>query len=246
MQELAITLLRVTREPLYRRIFKNIDFVYAQSQLDKERLEILGAKNVEILGNIKLFSNLKIENRYKKEKTTIITAASTHESEEELIFNSWLVTKVGKLVVVPRHPERFKKVYDFLKNATKRNSLTFHSFSEKKDFSSDVILVDAMGELNEIYAISDLVILGGAFKEKIGGHNFVEPATFGCKLITGPHFFNQKAIFPFIKNIEVASSQEEIVELLENFDNLKKTSLVNKPDIELIKWKLSEAILPQT
>ncbi len=229
---------------LYTKIFKNIDYVYAQSELDKQRLEELGAKNVTVLGNIKLFADIKIEHRYTKPEAFITTAASTHEKEEEFIFRAWLEHKRGKLIVVPRHPERFKKVAQLLRNSAKEHNLTFNAFSVRKNFDSDITLVDAMGELNEIYAISDLVILGGSFMPKIGGHNFVEPATFHCKLITGEHFFNQKSIFPFIKNIEVATTQTDLAEKIANSHNLEKTEIVNKPDIEEIKAKVLKASRP--
>lgn len=226
---------------LYKKIFENIDHIYAQSEEDKKRLLSLGGKNIEVLGNIKLFADIKIKNKYKKPLSLITTAASTHEGEEELIFNAWIKTKKGRLIVVPRHPERFPKVKKYLKEQSTLHHLSFNAFSDTKDLSSDITLVDAMGELNEIYAISDLVILGGAFFPKIGGHNFVEPATFACKIITGPHFFNQNAIFPFIENIKVVNTQEELASVLKNVESLKKTSIKNRPDIRTIKEKILRA-----
>ena len=68
-----------------------------------------------------------------------------------------------------------------------------------------LILVDKMGILNDIYAISDVVILGGAF-EKIGGHNPIEPAYFGCKLISGKNIFNQRSLFECINNSQNKNS----------------------------------------
>ena len=73
----------------YKKIFENIDKVFAQSQIDKQRLEELGAKNIEVIGNIKLAQLPKKNQRFKKLDGTTIVAASTHESEEELILNSY-------------------------------------------------------------------------------------------------------------------------------------------------------------
>jgi len=84
-----------------------------------------------------------------------------------------------------------------MKKYADKNNLSISRFSQDKEFTTDMILVDAMGELNNIYAISDIAILGGAFREDVGGHNPLEPAHFGCKIITGKHFFHQKELFKY-------------------------------------------------
>ncbi|MEA1914609.1 MAG: glycosyltransferase N-terminal domain-containing protein, partial [Campylobacterota bacterium] len=59
---------------LYKRIFKNIDQVFAQSEVDKNRLEQLGASNVEVIGNIKLANLPKVTKSLEKQKELLITA----------------------------------------------------------------------------------------------------------------------------------------------------------------------------
>ncbi|WP_309109255.1 lipid IV(A) 3-deoxy-D-manno-octulosonic acid transferase [Arcobacter sp. CECT 8989] len=215
----------------YKRVFANIDKIFAQTKEDKERLLELGAKDVKVIGNIKLAQLPKVSRNFEKPNDTLITAGSTHEKEEELILNSY-DRKYGKLVIVPRHPERFEKVAKLIEEFTQKNSLTFHRFSQKEDFSSDIILVDKLGELNNIYSISDIVILGGAFAN-VGGHNPVEPAYFGCKLISGKRIFNQKSLFECVKNYKLIEDNE-LKEALENAQDLEKSSLVQEGDIQPI------------
>lgn len=222
----------------YKRIFENIDKVFAQTIEDKKRLEELGAKNIEVIGNIKLAQLPKKKIDFDKPNEILITAASTHEREEELILKSYK-KEFGKLVIVPRHPERFDKVNSLINEYLKDKNLTYHRFSMKETFDSDIILVDKMGILNDIYAISDVVILGGAF-EKIGGHNPVEPAYFGCKLISGKNIFNQKSLFECIKNYYLIE-KEELSDYLGRIENLEKPILTkagsNEPIIkEINKW----------
>ncbi|WP_258238793.1 lipid IV(A) 3-deoxy-D-manno-octulosonic acid transferase [Arcobacter sp. CECT 8985] len=215
----------------YKYIFKNIDKVFAQSETDKQRLEYLGAKNIDVIGNIKLAQLPKITKKFEKTKQTLITAGSTHEKEEELILNSY-DRKFGKLVIVPRHPERFEKVNNLIKNYCKEKNLKYHRFSQNESFDSDIILVDKMGELNNIYAISDVVILGGGF-EKIGGHNPVEPAFFGCKIISGKEIFNQKSLFECIDNYYLVQN-DELRNYLEKIDELKIPKLAKAGSVEPI------------
>jgi len=215
----------------YKKVFENIDKVFAQSQIDKKRLEELGAKNIEVIGNIKLATLPKAANKYIKPKEFVITAGSTHENEEELILNSYDKSQ-GKLIIVPRHPERFEKVNQLILEYIKNKEITYHKFSLKNDFSSDIILVDVMGELNNIYEISDAVILGGAF-EKIGGHNPVEPAFFNCRVISGEHYFNQKALFECIENYKIVKNSQ-LKDIMNDIKNIKPASLKGKGTIEPI------------
>ena len=215
----------------YKRIFQNIDKVFAQSEVDKHRLEELGASNVEVIGNIKLAQLPKVNVKLEKPKQVVITAASTHENEEKLVLNAYKKEQ-GKLIIVPRHPERFEKVDLQILEFIKDKDISYHKYSTKNDFDSDIILVDKMGILNDIYAISDVVILGGAF-EKIGGHNPVEPAFFNCKIISGKNIFNQKSLFDCIKNYYLIEN-DELGEYLNNIKNLEKPILTKAGSIEPI------------
>lgn len=222
----------------YKRIFENIDKVFAQSEIDKIRLEELGARNVEVIGNIKLAQLPQKKLDLIKPSCTVITAASTHENEENLILKSYK-KEFGKLIIVPRHPERFNKVDLLINEFIKDKNISYQRYSEKEDFDSDIILIDKMGILNDIYSISDVVVLGGAF-EKIGGHNPVEPAYFGCKLISGKNIFNQKPLFECVRNYYLINN-DEIGNYLEKIDSLEKTILTKAGSMEPIikeinKW----------
>lgn len=216
---------------LYRRIFLNIDKIFAQSELDKQRLESLGARNIEVIGNIKLANLPVVSKEYDKVNEFIITAASTHEGEEELILEAYDKT-LGKLIVVPRHPERFDKVDILLNSYAKKMKLTYNRFSKNESFEADIILVDKMGVLINIMNISDAVILGGAFV-KVGGHNPIEPAFFGCKIISGEHIFNQKSLFECVNDYNIVKN-EELKDVLKNVKNLTNSSLVEIGSIEPI------------
>ncbi|MEA3290643.1 MAG: lipid IV(A) 3-deoxy-D-manno-octulosonic acid transferase [Campylobacterota bacterium] len=216
----------------YKHIFKNIDKVFAQSDIDKQRLEQLGAKDIEVIGNIKLATLPKVTTKYKKPDCIVVTAGSTHDTEEELILKYWEKSK-GKLIIVPRHPERFDTVYSLIEYYFQNSELTYHRYSEQEDFKSDIILVDKMGELVNIYAISDLVILGGGFIQTAGGHNPIEPAYFGCKLLSGKTIFNQKSLFECVDGYYLIE-EDELEGYLNNIDNLRNTSLGQAGSVEPI------------
>jgi 3-deoxy-D-manno-octulosonic-acid transferase len=222
----------------YERVFENVDFIFAQSNKDKERLELLGASNIEVIGNIKLSQNITNKSEFIKPSKKVIVAASTHEKEEELVLSAYLRYHENlntKLFIVPRHPERFDKVWNLLCNVSSNVS----RFSEDKEFSSNIILVDVMGELNSIYKISDIAILGGAFEDNIGGHNPLEPAFYGCKIITGEHFFHQYELFKYVENVQVVKSNvDELTQALRRCDELDGSYVKDSIDLNKFYDKL--------
>lgn len=195
----------------YKKLLDNVEIIYAQSETDKNRFLALGAKNIEVIGNIKLAQKFLKTKEYVKPEVECIVGASTHDSEEESILKAFIEYKKqgdSKLIMVPRHPERFEAVFDLMKSYADKNDLTLSKLSVDSGFKTDMTLVDVMGELNNIYAISDIAILGGAFRDDLGGHNPLEPANFGCKIITGKHFFHQKELFKYVHHVQYVEADE--------------------------------------
>ena len=192
----------------YKRLLAQCDRIFCQSTEDMVRFIALGATNVEVLGNIKLAQKIMVTKKYLKPSCAVIVAASTHEGEEEAIIKAFLTYKEAspdaKLLVVPRHPERFEKVFAIIQKTAPRLSAV--RWSDSQDLQSDITLVNAMGELNNLYAISDIAILGGAFAP-IGGHNPLEPAKFGCKIITGEHIFLQRELFKYVHHVQFVAPE---------------------------------------
>jgi 3-deoxy-D-manno-octulosonic-acid transferase len=229
---------------LYKNIFDNIDHIYAQTISDKERLEVLGAKNIIVNGNIKFASIAKKTKELPKPEGLLVCAASTHDKEEALILSAFRTLKskqpTAKIVVVPRHPERFEVVDRMMKSMAQINGYKYHKWSDKENFDSDMILFDTLGELVNIYSISDIVVLGGAF-EPHGGHNAAEAAQFSCKIISGEHYFNQKEIFAGIENLYIVK-KDELSEVLQYPTLLKNSRLIGNSDISQILEQIDNVL----
>jgi 3-deoxy-D-manno-octulosonic-acid transferase len=229
---------------LYRHIFKYIDEVYAQTLKDKERLEFLGAQNVVVIGNIKLATLPAPTKNLEKPSGLLLCGASTHEGEEALILKAFLALREEntevKLILAPRHPERFDKIAKMIKNFAHEHGWSIERYSQKESMQSDIILLDVLGELVNVYAISDIVILGGAF-EPIGGHNAAEAAQFGCKIISGKHYFNQKDIFDAIEGIAIVEASNLSRKVLQH-GVLKSTRIKSQSNITPIVESLNSVL----
>src|SRR5262249_49873295 len=58
---------------------------------------------------------------------------------------------------------------------------------------ADVIVLDSIGELAQLYQLATAVFVGGSLVDH-GGHNILEPAIFGKPIVFGPHMQNFKEI----------------------------------------------------
>jgi len=182
--------------PLTRAALGGLAAVSAQTREDAERLERLGARGVEVTGNLKFdvalapqLLVLGAELKQRIGQRPVLLAASTREGEEELVFDALARIRVEGLllVLVPRHPQRFDEVAALL---TGRN-LSYLRRSDNRALPPDcrVLLGDSMGEMTAYYAACDLAFIGGSLLP-YGGQNLIEACAVGRPLLFGRHMYN--------------------------------------------------------
>ena len=191
-----------------RRVLNDLSLALMQSDQDASRIRHLGLdeKRVMVSGNLKfdsahaefdppLTEELRLRFRIDG-KRPLIVAASTHADEEAIALEAFAEVRsshpAARLLVAPRHPERFKEVAALLT----QSGLSWVSRSApetSQDGDRDVVLLDTIGELKSVYPLAELVFVGGSIALR-GGHNVLEPAAHGVCTITGPHMQNFAAI----------------------------------------------------
>ena len=213
---------------LVKPALANISFIATQTEEDKRRFIEIGAhKNrVETLGNIK-FDLLQDDGLIKQAiniKKDLFPArfvwiiASTHEGEEEIFFQIYpkLKKKIPELLLmlVPRHPERFKAV-ELLAKKFKLNT-SLRTGNKVCSADTDVYIADTMGELKLLYGTADVCFVGGSMVP-VGGHNILEPAIMNIPIMFGPHMVNFKEIANTVIQLEAAiqcADSEQIIKKL--------------------------------
>ena len=190
-----------------RRVLASLTIAVMQSENDTRRLEALGMSSERLFtsGNLKFDAeppgalNAKTEEIRKRfgleTGAPLILCASTHAPEEQIMIDSikqLRSTQPVRLMLAPRHPERFKEVAALL-NASELSWTQRTAGPDLNDTNSTVILLDTIGELPATYALSQIVFVGGSIVDK-GGHNVLEPAAAGVAVITGAHTHNFHAI----------------------------------------------------
>ncbi len=214
---------------IYSLSLSTFDKIFVQSHNDSNRIIKLCNSNVEYIGNLKLSNNHKTKISISKNKKIDIMIASSHKSEENLIISNLeniIKKKKLKLCIAPRHPERINEIVKIVKNY----NLTYELDSEKKGFNNDVILIDSFGKLDSYFNNTKIVILGGSFISK-GGHNPIEPAKYGCAVISGSFVYNWQ-------NIYDEMVKENACLIISDMNNLKikiGNIILEKYKLELLK-----------
>ena len=106
------------------------------------------------------------------------------------------------------------------------------SLESKKEYEeNNIVIIDSFGKLDQYFKISDLVILGGSFLKNIGGHNPIEPASYGCAIISGNYVDNWTNIYEDM----VKANSCIIVNKFEDIDIKMKELLNNNLEIKKIQ-----------
>ncbi|HEY3306815.1 MAG TPA: 3-deoxy-D-manno-octulosonic acid transferase, partial [Desulfuromonadaceae bacterium] len=195
----------------FRQSLRLFSSLCLQTDTDHERIIAIGAPPERSLscGNLKYDipyrqvppdEKAALRERYGiPDRLTVVTAGSTHPGEEEHILNAYreLLANHGNLflVLVPRHPERADEVAALLERSDIpfRRRTTLDASSGVVFRSGEVLLVNTIGEMMGLYALADLVFVGGSLVPT-GGHNLLEPASLGVPCIFGPHMTNFREI----------------------------------------------------
>lgn len=229
----------------FRHALRLFSHLCMQTDVDRERIIAIGAPPERTLktGNLKYdvpFRQLPAEDiaALKQHYTiprdvTVICAGSTHPGEEEHIievYRNLLTTRHDLfLVLVPRHPERAGSVASLLENsglAYRRRTAV--DASDKELFTGgEVLLVDTIGELMGLYALSDIVFVGGSLVPT-GGHNLLEPASVGVATIFGPHMTNFREIAALVLQHQAGIQVETPGDLTRAFQKLLSEPALRK------------------
>lgn len=224
----------------YKKLFRHVDMIFAQSQKDKDRLEEIGAQRVVVTGNSKLVNLPKTTKVLQKPPARMIVASSTHAPEELLVLEAWKRDQ-GRLVIVPRHPERFDEVDILIQTYIADKNISYQRYSVNGSLDTDITLVDCIGELINIYAISDVVILGGGFVYGSGGHNPIEVAHFNNILITGELIYNQTSLYDCLEHYYVIKN-DELEKTLERLGELEICHIAQEGTIEPVMAYINQVL----
>ena len=227
--------------------FRRIDAVISQSESVSQRFIELGveANRVHTVGSIK-FDGAKTDRNSPavtavknltgrnadgfywsglNDNEIVFLAGSTQEPEEEMALDVFESLQSAfptlRLILVPRHPERFEDVAQMLAKRQvpfiRRTELNgADSFSEKDSGlpQAKILLVNAMGELGAWWGTAQIAFVGGSMGSR-GGQNMLEPAAYGAAVSFGPNTGNFRDIVAILLQSSAAKVVHNTEELRE-------------------------------
>ncbi|MEC7500899.1 MAG: 3-deoxy-D-manno-octulosonic acid transferase [Planctomycetota bacterium] len=208
-------------QPMVRKMLNCLQQIIVQNKEYADRFIQLGAttSQVKITGSIK-FDGAE-SNRQNSTTTNlsnlshlnsddiIFLAGSTQYPEESLAIETFIALEADypklKLILVPRHPERFEEVGKLL-DATKLRWQRRTRLSDIEGPAPDIriLLIDTVGELGAWWGRADIGFVGGSFGSR-GGQNMIEPAAYGVAVCFGPHTQNFRDIVAALQSADAAS-----------------------------------------
>lgn len=217
-----------------RKMFNKITQILAVNADDGQRFRNIGgeASSIRVTGNIKYDLNLPNLNKTSEyfplwQKQLVWIAASTHKGEDEVLLkiHSQLLKShpAIKMILVPRHPQRFEEVAQTIAN--EKLSYSRRSDPETWHESAQVLLGDSMGEMMQAFQLSNVAFIGGSLKP-IGGHNAMEAAILELPIISGQFVFNFQELF---NKLELSHGAF----IVENNDELLDKLLLILQDLKL-------------
>lgn len=215
-------------QPMARRLLSSFAVCLAQNQETADALSALGARNVELTGNLKNAAGpLDVDEGMLRSLEDLLDvrprwlALSTHEGEEEIAARVHLVLREvfpGLLtVIVPRHPARAEAVAERLKEM--KLKVARRSRNESPGADIDVYLVDTMGEMGLVCRIGRIAFVGKSLTES-GGHNPLEPARLDCAILHGPRIANFSDAFGALDRAGGAHQVRDEAELMAAVEGL--------------------------
>jgi 3-deoxy-D-manno-octulosonic-acid transferase len=192
----------------YRRIrtivaplLNTFRIICVQSPDDAERFLAVGAlaDRVTVTGNLKFdqpgqpLSDADVS-RWRRlfglqYTDQLIVAGSTHPGEEHILLTGLAGLfnhRAGlKLVIAPRDPQRAAEVKALCAGGGLKVACLSELEARRVSLPADVIVIDRIGILSQIYALGDITFIGGSLVAA-GGHNPLEPAVYGKPVLFGP------------------------------------------------------------
>jgi len=200
-------------KPLMRRLLNRLAVVAVQNEEYRERFAALGCEPVKLstTGSLKFdgaVSDRRNPNTLRLGELAGVTAddivflaGSTQEGEEAAALEAYRAAVVEyprlRLILVPRHPDRFAEVAELGRTSgfrfRRRTELDGRNGSVLAGEPWQVLLVDAIGELGSWWGLARIAFVGGSFGDR-GGQNMLEPAAYGAAVSFGPNTWNFRDI----------------------------------------------------
>ena len=235
-----------------KHTFDSFDLIIAQSEHDKKNFKSITENKIKVYNNLKFNQPIKELTSFEKNKLKkllninskkVISLISSRKGEEELFLKQLKLLKNFDdfiFMIIPRHPQRFLEVQSIII----KNGYNYNLFSHpvKSKQPNTIVLGNTMGEMHKYISVSDLVLIGGSFKN-FGSQSPVESLLLKTPCLVGPSIYNFLSIIQHgivAKIIRQIAPDNIAVEITNFFKTKNKKDFEKNLDNFLLKNKKDE------
>ncbi len=121
----------------------------------------------------------------------VFVAGSTWPEDEDVILPALQKTKAFKIKTILAPHETTPEHMTSLQEKLALHELKWVRYSEAETWGDcDVLLIDQVGILAELYTWADVAFIGGSFKKQV--HSVMEALAAGLPVLVGPHHRNNR------------------------------------------------------
>lgn len=214
---------------LLRESYALFDAVGAISEEDAQRLVRLGVRPeaVTVTGDTRydqVWERARSVDRASPVLQVLanrqaLVAGSTWPPDEEVLLPAWVALLRDypdlRLIVAPHEPRTaaVSTIEEWAARHRLRSARLGNSLEGLA--SADVVVVDRVGVLGDLYAVASVAFVGGGF-HAAGLHSVLEPAAFGVPVVFGPRYGSSRdaALLLRARGARSVATVDETVEVL--------------------------------
>jgi 3-deoxy-D-manno-octulosonic-acid transferase len=175
----------------YKKMLAYFNHFFLQNKSSENLLKEIGYLNATISGDTRfdrVYENslspeeLPIIKAFKSDQKIIIGGSSWPEEENILAKYYQSNQSNFKLIIAPHniaenHIQQIEKLFN-------NNCIRYSIATLKNIVAQNVLIIDNIGILSNIYQYTDIALIGGGFTGAL--HNILEPTSFGNTIFFGP------------------------------------------------------------
>jgi len=213
----------------FAKQLNNVRHFFVQDKNSKELLRNIGFSNCTVAGDTRFDSviantqnaiSIPLIEEFSQKKTTII-CGSTWPKDEALLANYIKKNPNYNYIIAPHELQHISALQKQI------NALLFSKANNINISNSNVLIIDSIGILSNIYQYGKLAYIGGGFGGGI--HNVLEAVAFGLPVIFGPNYqkFNEATELIKKKGAISISNYKELTSAIDFFNAFDKSIAIN-------------------
>ena len=245
--------------PLMRWLLNRFELLAVQNEVYADRLRKLGANpaRLHVTGSIKC-DQLVFDRMNEKtlelrrlfrigENECVLVAGSTQAPEEAIALRCYeklaAETPNLRLILVPRHPERFREVQQLVEShgwqlIRKSQPSSGEPLRNARPDRKPILLLDTVGDLAACWGLANIAFVGGSLTSR-GGQNMMEPAAYGAAVTFGPNTQNFRDVVELLLQEDAAiviSGEGEMLMILQQLlQRPQRTQAMGQRACELVQ-----------